>query len=85
MWVTPRMMDIFILKELRKLRWLMARLQTWGSRRAGGHAGGALGRPRGMVQGGRRVQDGEHVYTVHGISQARILEWVAILFSGGSS
>ena len=24
---------------------------------------GALGRPRGMVQGGRRVQDGEHVYT----------------------
>ena len=28
---------------------------------------GALGRPRGMVQGGRRegVQDGEHVYT-HG-------------------
>ena len=24
---------------------------------------GALGRPRGMVWGGRRVQDGEHVYT----------------------
>ena len=24
---------------------------------------GALGRPRGMVRGGRRVQDGEHVYT----------------------
>ena len=27
---------------------------------------GALGRPRGMVQGGRRVQDGEHVYTCGG-------------------
>ena len=24
---------------------------------------GALGRPRGMVRGGRRVQDGEHMYT----------------------
>ena len=24
---------------------------------------GALGRPRGMVWGGRRVQDGEHMYT----------------------
>ena len=24
---------------------------------------GALGRPRGMVWGGRRVQDGEHTYT----------------------
>ena len=24
---------------------------------------GALGRLRGMVQGGRRVQDGEHMYT----------------------
>ena len=24
---------------------------------------GALGRPRGMVWGGRRVQDGEHRYT----------------------
>ena len=24
---------------------------------------GALGQPRGMVLGGRRVQDGEHVYT----------------------
>ena len=24
---------------------------------------GALGRPRAMVRGGRRVQDGEHVYT----------------------
>ena len=24
---------------------------------------GALGRPRGIVWGGRRVQDGEHVYT----------------------
>ena len=24
-------------------------------------------------------------YTVHGIVQARILEWVAFLFSGGSS
>ena len=23
---------------------------------------GALGRPGGMVQGGRRVRDGEHVY-----------------------
>jgi len=23
----------------------------------------ALGRPRGMVWGGRRVQDGEHMYT----------------------
>ena len=28
---------------------------------------GALGRPRGMVQGGRRVQDQEHVYTCHGL------------------
>ena len=27
---------------------------------------GALGRPRGMVWGGRRVQDGEHVYTCGG-------------------
>ena len=27
---------------------------------------GALGRPRGMVWGGRRVQDGEHVYTSGG-------------------
>ena len=27
---------------------------------------GALGRPRGMVRGGRRVQDGEHVYTCSG-------------------
>ena len=27
---------------------------------------GTLGRPRGMVQGGRRVQDGEHVYTSGG-------------------
>ena len=27
---------------------------------------GALGRPRGMVQRGRRVQDGEHVYTCGG-------------------
>jgi len=27
---------------------------------------GALGRPRGMVRGGRRVQDGEHVYTCGG-------------------
>ena len=25
------------------------------------------------------------LYTVHGILQARILEWVAIPFSGGSS
>ena len=24
---------------------------------------GALGRPRGIVRGGRRVQDGEHMYT----------------------
>ena len=24
---------------------------------------GALGQPRGRVRGGRRVQDGEHVYT----------------------
>jgi len=24
---------------------------------------GALGRPRGMVRGGRRVQDGKHMYT----------------------
>jgi len=24
---------------------------------------GALGRPRGMVQGGRRIQDGEHAFT----------------------
>ena len=24
---------------------------------------GALGQPRGMVWGGRRVQDGEHMYT----------------------
>ena len=27
---------------------------------------GALGRPRGMVRGGRRVQDGEHMYTCGG-------------------
>ena len=27
---------------------------------------GALGQPRGMVRGGRRVQDGEHVYTCGG-------------------
>ena len=27
---------------------------------------GALGRPRGMVWGGRRVQDGEHMYTYGG-------------------
>ena len=27
---------------------------------------GALGRPRGMVRGGRRVQDGEDVYTCGG-------------------
>jgi len=27
---------------------------------------GALGRRRGMVQGGRRVQDGEHMYTCGG-------------------
>ena len=27
---------------------------------------GALGRPRGMVRGGRRVQDGEHMYTYGG-------------------
>ena len=27
---------------------------------------GALGRLRGMVRGGRRVQDGEHVYTCGG-------------------
>ena len=27
---------------------------------------GALGRPRGMVWGGRRVQDGEHMYTCDG-------------------
>ena len=27
---------------------------------------GALGGPRGMVRGGRRVQDGEHVYTCGG-------------------
>jgi len=26
----------------------------------------ALGRPRGMVWGGRRVQDGEHMYTCGG-------------------
>lgn len=35
MWVTPRMTDIFILKELRKLRWLVARLQIWGNGRSG--------------------------------------------------
>ena len=29
---------------------------------------GALGRPRGMVWGGRRVQDGEHMYTCAGFS-----------------
>lgn len=40
MWVTPRMTDIFILKEFRKLKWLTARLQTWGGRRDGCHAGG---------------------------------------------
>jgi len=28
---------------------------------------GALGQPRGMVQGGRRVQDGEHMYTCGGL------------------
>ena len=28
---------------------------------------GALGRPRGMVWGGRRVQDGEHMYTCGGL------------------
>ena len=27
---------------------------------------GALGRPRGMVWGGRKVQDGEHMYTCGG-------------------
>ena len=27
---------------------------------------GALGRPRGMIWGGRRVQDGEHMYTCGG-------------------
>ena len=27
---------------------------------------GALGRPRGRVWGGRRVQDGEHMYTCGG-------------------
>ena len=27
---------------------------------------GALGQPRGMVWGGRRVQDGEHMYTCGG-------------------
>jgi len=27
---------------------------------------GALGRPRGIVWGGRRVQEGEHVYTCGG-------------------
>ena len=27
---------------------------------------GALGQPRGMVRGGRKVQDGEHVYTCGG-------------------
>ena len=27
---------------------------------------GALGRPKGMVRGGRRVQDGEYVYTCGG-------------------
>ena len=27
---------------------------------------GALGRPRGMVWGGRRVQDGERMYTCGG-------------------
>ena len=27
---------------------------------------GALGGPRGMVWGGRRVQDGEHMYTCGG-------------------
>ena len=42
MWVTPRMTDIFILKELRKLRWLTARLQIWGGRRGGCHAGASL-------------------------------------------
>ena len=42
------------------------------SRQSGFHArywilgAGALGRPRGMVWGGRRVQDGEHVYTCGG-------------------
>ena len=30
------------------------------------HGDGALGRPRGMVWGGRRVQDGEHMYTCGG-------------------
>ena len=28
---------------------------------------GALGQPRGMVGGGRRVQDGEHMYACGGI------------------
>ena len=28
---------------------------------------GALGRPRGIVWGGRRVQDGEHMYTCGGL------------------
>ena len=28
---------------------------------------GALGRPRGMVWGGRRVEDREHVYTCGGL------------------
>ena len=30
------------------------------------HGARALGRPRGMVWGGRRVQDGEHMYTCGG-------------------
>lgn len=48
MWVTPRMTDIFILKEFRKLRWLTARLQTWG------------GKGCGVTQGGPTVTKGCH-------------------------
>ena len=35
-------------------------------RKVGMLGAGALGRPRGMVWGGRRVRDGEHVYTCDG-------------------
>ena len=46
----------------------MKRVASPGSMHDTGCLGlaGALGRPRGMVWGGRRVQNGEHMYTCGG-------------------
>ena len=46
----------------------MKRVTSPGSMHDTGCLGlaGALGRPRGMVWGGRRVQNGEHMYTCGG-------------------